>query len=124
MSAENLMYFTEEEELFTDLLIKIGTRKNVAKVLVFLSKNTQAPSRAIEWGADLRQPDVRIALRYLIGMNWIKSRENNVETQIYPMMIYGLANQSQENLDYTESGKMGETDTKRMCVLKLQNNIC
>jgi uncharacterized short protein YbdD (DUF466 family) len=30
------MYFTEKEEEFVKLLIEIGTKKNVAKILVFL----------------------------------------------------------------------------------------
>ena len=36
MKQENVQYFTEKEEEIVNLLIEIGTKKNVAKVLVFL----------------------------------------------------------------------------------------
>ncbi len=35
MRTENVMYFTEKEEEFANLLIEIGTKKNVAKVQYF-----------------------------------------------------------------------------------------
>ncbi len=66
MRTESVMYFTEKEEEFANLLIEIGTKRNVAKVLVFLANTPEATSRAIERGTDLRQPEVSIAMRYLI----------------------------------------------------------
>jgi predicted transcriptional regulator len=60
MRTENVMYFTEKEEEFANLLIEIGTKRNVAKVLVFLANTPEATSRAIERGTDLRQPEVSI----------------------------------------------------------------
>ena len=60
------MYFTEKEEEFANLLMEIGTKRNVAKVLVFLANTPEATSRAIERGTDLRQPEVSIAMRYLV----------------------------------------------------------
>ena len=63
MKQENVQYFTEKEEAFVDLLIEIGTKKNVAKLLVFLANMPEATSRAIERGTDLRQPDVSIAMK-------------------------------------------------------------
>ena len=34
MRQENVMYFTEKEEEFANLLIEIGTKRNVAKVML------------------------------------------------------------------------------------------
>ena len=67
------MYFTDKEEEFTNLLIKNGTRKNIATVLVFLAKTPGATSHALERGTDLRQPEVSVSLRYLVdqGMDQI-----------------------------------------------------
>ena len=42
MRTENVMYFTEKEEEFANLLIEIGTKRNVAKVLVFLANTPEA----------------------------------------------------------------------------------
>jgi predicted transcriptional regulator len=69
-STKNVMYFTEKEEEFANLLIEIGTKRNVAKVLVFLANIPEATSREIERGTDLRQPEVSIAMGYLMEQGW------------------------------------------------------
>ena len=66
MRQENVIYFTEKEEEFANLLIKIGIQKNIAKVLVFLAKTPEATSRAIERGTDMRQPEISMAMKYLM----------------------------------------------------------
>ena len=58
-----------------NLLIEIGTSKNVAKMLVFLANAPEATSRDLERGTDMRQPEVSIAIKYLTDQGWIKSRE-------------------------------------------------
>ena len=45
MRIEKVMYFTEKEEEFTNLLVEIGTNKNVAKVLVFLASIPRPPQK-------------------------------------------------------------------------------
>ncbi len=97
MRTENVMYFTEKEEEFANLLIEIGTKRNVAKVLVFLANTPEATSRAIERGTDLRQPEVSIAMRYLIEQNWITSRESKAESKGRPVKIYELAQTNSRN---------------------------
>ena len=72
MRQETVEYFTDKEEEFANLLIEIGTKKNVAKVLVFLANTPEATSRAIERGTDMRQPEVSIAMKYLMNQDWIK----------------------------------------------------
>ena len=59
MRQEKIQYFTEKEEEFVNLLIEIGMKKIVAKVLVFFAGTPEATSRDIERGADMRQPEVR-----------------------------------------------------------------
>src|SRR5208337_2548960 len=91
MRTENVTYFTEKEEEFANLLIETGTKKNVAKVLVFLANIPEATSRVIERGTDLRQPEVSIAMHYMVEHGWMKSRETKAEKQGRPVKIYELA---------------------------------
>jgi len=88
---ETVTYFTEKEEEFANLLIEIGTQKNIAKVLVFLAKTPEATSRAIERGTDMRQPEISTAMKYLMNWDWIRSRESPSENKGRPMKIYELA---------------------------------
>lgn len=68
-----MTYFTEEEEELGSLFMQIGIKKNAAKVLVFLANSSEATSHAIERGTDLRQPEVSLAMRYLMDQGWIMS---------------------------------------------------
>jgi len=123
MRMENVMYFTEREEEFANLLIEIGTKKNVAKVLVFLANIPEATSHAIERGTDLRQPEVSIAIQYLMHQSWIKSRESGAEGKGRPVKIYALAKPITEILDSIEKMKEEETNHRLQLIRKLQNNI-
>ena len=123
MKTKNVMYFTEKEEEFTNLLIKVGTRRNVAKVLVFLAKNPEATSRAIEWGTNLNQPEVCMAMHYLVGLNWIKSREGRSETRGRPMMVHRLAKPMHEIMDRIESEKQSEANAQLERMQKLREYI-
>lgn len=111
------MYFTEKEEEFVNLLIGIGTNKNVAKVLVFLANTPEATSRAVERGTDLRQPEVSIAMRYLIDQGWTTSRASTAECKGRPVKIYALAKPITDIMDRIEKEKKKEA-TNRLAMLK------
>jgi predicted transcriptional regulator len=56
------MLFTDKEENFVNLLIDIGTRKKITRVLVYLANTPEATSREIERDTDLRQPEVSTSI--------------------------------------------------------------
>jgi predicted transcriptional regulator len=117
------MYFTDKEEAFANLLIEIGTKRNVAKVLVFLANTPEATSRAIERGTDLRQPEVSIAMRYLMEQNWISSRESKSDSKGRPVKIYELAKPINDIMDNIEKEKKKEAVTQLALVQKLRDYI-
>jgi len=123
MRTENVMYFTEKEEEFVNLLIEIGTKRNVAKVLVFLANVPEATSREIERGTDIRQPEVSIAMSYLMEEGWIKSRENKAEGQGRPFKIYELAKPITGILDSIEMKKKEEANNQLTHIRKLRDYI-
>jgi predicted transcriptional regulator len=75
------MYFTQKEEEFANILIDLGMKRNVAKVLVYLANTDEATSRNIERGTDLRQPEVSIAMGGLIDKKWVAGRESKSESK-------------------------------------------
>ena len=87
MRSEKVVYFTEKEKEFVNLLIEIGTRKNVAKVLVFFTSTPEATSHEIEIGTDLRQPEVSLVMCYLMEQGWITCRESKTENMGRPIKI-------------------------------------
>ena len=123
MRQENVIYFTQKEEEFANLLIKIGTKKNIAKVLVFLAKTPEATSRAIERGTDMRQPEISMAMKYLMDQGWISSRESSGESKGRPIKIYELAKPFNEIMDCIENEKKNEAKNKLALVQKLRQHL-
>jgi predicted transcriptional regulator len=123
MRTEKVMYFTEKEEDFANLLIGIGTKRNVAKVLVFLANIPEATSREIERSTDLRQPEVSIAMKCLIDLGWIRSRESKAESKGRPVKIYKLAKPITEILDSIEKKKEKEANNQLAHIQKLRDYL-
>jgi predicted transcriptional regulator len=123
MKPQNVMYFTEKETAFVNLLIDIGTRKNVAQVLVFLANVSEASSRDIERGTDLRQPEGSLAMQYLIGQNWIRTRENKAEGKGRPLKIYSLSKPIDRIMNIIEKEKKEQAKEQLARVQKLREYI-
>jgi len=117
------MYFTEKEENVVNLLVEIGIKKNVAKVLVFLANSSEATSHAIERGTDLRQPEVSLAMRYLIDQGWITSRESKAENKGRPVKIYNLAKPITEIMNDIEKKEMKEATNQIVMIKKLRDYL-
>jgi len=117
------MFFTEKEEEFAQLLIEIGTKKNIANVLVYLANIREAASRDIERGTDLRQPEVSIALRYLTDQGWIASREDKAPGKGRPIKIYRLTKPVGEIMDTIEKDKREEAEKRLQHLKKLRDYL-
>jgi predicted transcriptional regulator len=123
MKSKNVLYFTPREEEFADLLIRIGIRKNVAKVLVYLAHTPEATSREIERGTDLRQPEVSIAMAQLMERLWVESRENKAENKGRPVKIYRLSRPIGDVMDTIEREKREEANTQLNLIQQLRDYI-
>ena len=123
MRQENVQYFTEKEEEFANLLIEIGTKKNVAKVLVFLAGTPETTSRAIERGTDMRQPEVSVAMKHLMDQGWIRNRERSCENKGRPMKVYELTKPITVIIDCIEKKKKNEANNQLALVRKLRDYL-
>jgi predicted transcriptional regulator len=112
--------FNEKEEEFANLLIKIGIKKNIARILVYLANIPEATSHDIERGTDMRQPEVSIAMRYLMDKGWIRSRESSADSKGRPIKIYELAKPFNEIMDCIESEKTNEVNNNLALIQKLR----
>jgi len=124
MRTVEVMYFTDREDRFVNLLIETGMTPNVAKVLVFLEKTPEASSRAIERGTDLSLSGVSMALRYLVEKDWITRRESKAQSKGRPVKIYELAKPIHKIIDNIEKEKKRKGNIQLALVKKLRNYIC
>ncbi|MHC1631049.1 MAG: ArsR family transcriptional regulator [Methanotrichaceae archaeon] len=104
-SAQNV-----EHDEFASILMKIGMKRNVSKVLTYLACVDEATSREIEIGSDLRQPEVSIAMRVLRKMDWISERDAKNPGKGRPYRIYKLKKGLYDIIDYLEENKRYEME--------------
>jgi predicted transcriptional regulator len=104
-------------------LIKIGTKKNIARVLVFLAKTLETTSHAIERGTGLRQQEGSRAIGYLLDQGWIRSRESSGESKGRPMKIYELAKPIHEIMDCIDNEKKIEVSNQLALVQKVREHL-
>ena len=94
-----------ERDEFASILMKIGLKRNVAKVLTYLAGVAEATSREIEMGSDLRQPEVSIAMREIRKLDWISERDEKNPGKGRPYRIYKLNRSLPEIINYLEGEK-------------------
>ena len=99
-----------ERDEFASILMKIGLKRNVAKVLTYLAGVPEATSREIEIGSDLRQPEVSIAMREIRRLEWVRERDERNPGKGRPYRIYKLNCSLPDILQYLESENAKEAE--------------
>jgi predicted transcriptional regulator len=123
LRQETVHYFTEKEEEFANLLIEIGTKKNVAQLLVFLVNTPEATSREIERGTDLRQPEVSLAMKYLVDRGWIKECDNPSVRKGRPQKKYSLGVPIKAIFSSIEKEKKAEANNRLELIQKMRDYL-
>jgi predicted transcriptional regulator len=116
----NAPYLNVEREEFASILMKIGLKRNVAKVLTYLAGVDEATSREIEMGSDLRQPEVSIAMREIRKLDWVSERDEKNPGKGRPYRIYKLNKSLPEIIGYLEGEKTKESDQIMKQIEKLK----
>ena len=121
MIEKTINLFTDKEEEFVSILVRIGTKQTIAKTLVFLARLKTATSREIEHGADLRQPEVSLAVKYLSEKGWIESRESVTPMKGRPIKIWTLNVPVDKILDAISREKQDELNARLAAIRRVRS---
>jgi len=110
-----------ERDEFASILMKVGLKRNVAKVLTYLVGVAEATSREIEIGSDLRQPEVSIAMREIRKLDWIIERDEKNPGKGRPYRIYRLNKSLPEIVTHLENEKSKESERIMRQIEKLKS---
>lgn len=91
-------------EVFTEL----GMPKNLAKTLMYISQVDECRSSEIERGANLRQPEVSVAMQKLTDSGWISKTNRKKEGKGRPIYIYKLQTPLEDIVKQFEHEKIQE----------------
>ena len=105
--------------LFSDL----GMPKNLAKTLIYISQFEECRSADVEQGADLRQPEVSVAMQELRRRGWAKKRDIKKKGKGRPVHIYKLTSDLPSILKSFEKEKMKEVENIKSDLQQLNSLI-
>ena len=75
MKKTEMYTFDQNDKKIIQLFTELGMPKNLAKTIMYVSQVDECKSADIEQGANLRQPEVSIAMQELHRQGWIKKRD-------------------------------------------------
>ena len=108
MRSNTIDDFSKNEEEVFQILGKIGLKPNEARVLVIFLRGKELTSREVERYADLRQPEVSVALTALSKRDWICTSSSITQSKGRPIKIFSLAQPAAEIIYQIKAGIQGE----------------
>ncbi len=113
MKHKRSFVLDEKDDKAVRLFADLGMPKNLAKTLMFISQVEECRSAEVEQGADLRQPEVSVAMQEMRRRGWAKKRDLKKKGKGRPVHIYKLTKPLPEILKNFEQEKMKQVDTIR-----------
>lgn len=108
MSQGKKYKFTDQDEKVVKIFQELGMPRNLAKTLMYISQVEECRSAEIEKSANLRQPEVSIAMQELQKKGWITRRNLKKKGKGRPVHIYSLSNPIDDIIKSFEEEKIQE----------------
>jgi len=123
MKRKRSFVLDEKDDKAVQLFAELGMPKNLAKTLMYISQVDECRSAEVEQGADLRQPEVSVAMQELKRRGWAKKRKKKKKGKGRPVHIYKLTKALPEILDNFEEEKMKQVETIKNDLTDLQGLV-
>ncbi|HHH79953.1 MAG TPA: ArsR family transcriptional regulator [Thermoplasmatales archaeon] len=106
-------------QIFTDL----GMPKNLAKTLLYISQVDECRSAEVERGANLRQPEVSVAMQELRKRGWATKRDVKKKGKGRPVHVYKLTTPLSQIIRELEEEKMKEVNSIKESLEELKSML-
>ena len=113
MKRKKSFVLDDNENKAVSLFSELGMPKNLAKTLLYVSQVDECRSADVEQGADLRQPEVSVAMQELRRRGWAKKRDVKKKGKGRPVHLYKLTSDLPAILKSFEKEKMKEVENIR-----------
>jgi predicted transcriptional regulator len=123
MKRTKSLVLDENENKAVQLFSELGMPKNLAKTLLYISQVDECRSADVEQGADLRQPEVSVAMQELRRRGWAKKRDEKKKGKGRPVHLYKLTSDLPAILKNFEKDKMREVENIRTDLDQLHSLI-
>ena len=110
MVQDNIYKFNPQDEKIIKVFTDLGMPRNLAKTLMYISQVEECRSAEIEHGANLRQPEVSVAMQQLQKRGWISKRDRKKKGKGRPVHLYKLTSPINTIINNFEKEKIKEID--------------
>ncbi len=121
MKNKNTQKLSSHDKKIINVFTDLGMPKNLAKTLMYVSLVKECRSSDIERGANLRQPEVSVAMQELTRLGWVSKRNQKKEGKGRPIYIYRLESPIDNIIEYFENEKLEEIQTIQQDLSELKN---
>lgn len=115
--------FNSQDEKIIKVFTELGMPKNLVKTLIYISQVDECRSAEIEHGANLRQPEVSVAMQQLQKRGWISRRDLKKKGKGRPVHIYKLTSPINKIISTFEKEKIKEIESIKNDLDQLKNLI-
>ena len=102
--------FSSRDHEIMSLMVSLGMSKNTSKVILFLSRTGEAPSKIIENAVDLRQSEVSIVMKWLHENGWISAKSIRKPGKGRPTQLYKMRFTMKRIVKEIEANKQREIE--------------
>jgi len=121
MEGDNMHGLTQHDKKIVEIFSNLGMPKNLAKTLMYISQVDECRSADIENGANLRQPEVSVAMQHLAKKGWIEKRDKKKEGKGRPIYIYKLTSPLDNIIESVEREKLQEIESVKKNITELKS---
>jgi len=123
MKQKDSYVLDEKDNKAVKIFSSLGMPKNLAKTLLYIYQVDECRSADVEHAADLRQPEVSIAMQELRRRGWIKKRDLKKKGKGRPVHIYKTSTQLSKIMTDLEHEKLKEFENVKKDITDLKNII-
>jgi len=122
MKQKSSFVLDKEDGKAIQLFAELGMPKNLAKTLMYISQVDECRSAEIEQGADLRQPEVSLAMQELRQRGWVEVQSfKKKKGKGRPIHIYKATKPLSQVMEEIEQEKAKEIEAVKDNMLELKN---
>ena len=121
MKKRESLVLDEKDDKAVQIFTELGMPKNMAKTLLYLSQVPECKSTDIEQCANMRQPEVSIAMQELRKRGWIQKRDLKKKGKGRPVHIYKNTMSLSKIIKTFEQEKLKELETIKNDISELKN---
>ena len=123
MKQKNSYVLDEKDNKAVEIFTELGMPRNLAKTLLYIYQVDECRSTEVEQAADLRQPEVSIAMQELRRRGWIKKRDLKKKGKGRPVHIYKSSTQLSKIIEGFEQKKTKEFESVKKDISELRNIV-